>query len=58
MGKLLLIALGVAVGTAVAVVLSAREQLDSPSMPSEPARIPPEPARTPSPAPAAVPAAE
>jgi hypothetical protein len=55
MGKLLLIALGVAVGTAVAVVLSAREQLDSPSVPSEPARMPFEP---PSSSPAAVPAAE
>ncbi|HRC62791.1 MAG: hypothetical protein K1X87_09830 [Dehalococcoidia bacterium] len=34
MRKLLLIAAGLAIGAAVAVVLSAREQLDSPSTPA------------------------
>lgn len=40
MRKLLLLALGVAVGTAVAVALSAREQLDAPTV----APLAPEPA--------------
>jgi len=34
MGKLLLVAVGVALGTAVAVMLSAREQLDGPARPA------------------------
>jgi len=34
MGKLLLVATGVALGAAVAIILSAREQLDASSMPA------------------------
>lgn len=55
MGKLILVALGIAIGTAVAVAISAREQLDAPASPAEPQVRTPEPA---APRPFAAPAAE